>query len=183
MTILFVLAINKRNFFKKRNLQMYNILRNNHIYMCMLHVNSTYRSYDVKNSYLWFDICVKKNSEFQVIFQILNSNNFLQMKWPCHPKNTQSHPCWVEDIFTIHKMTGLLKRIICSCFLSWPIASYLSWPIDRLPIMAESVVRNLRGWLVPARFLGAMWSVNHFVVRHGIYKREMFSIILLLDKN
>ena len=77
---------------------------------------------------------------------------------------------------------GLLERIICSCFLSWPIASYLSWPIDRLPIMAESVVRNLRGWLVPARFLGAMWSVNHFVVRHGIYKREMFSIILLRQK-
>ena len=49
---------------------MYNRMRNNHMYiMCMLHVNSTYRSYDVKNSYLWFDIYVKKNSEFQV-FQL-----------------------------------------------------------------------------------------------------------------
>ena len=60
--------------------------------------------------------------------------------------------------------------------LSWPI-SYLSWPIDRLPIVAESVIRNLRGWLVPARFLGAMWSVNHFVVRHGIFYGSFFRLI------
>ena len=52
---------------------------------------------------------------------------------------------------SIKKMTGKMT-------------SYLTWPMNRLPIVAESVFSSLRGWLVPARYLVAshLFVVGHF---------------------